>query len=90
MDWSLFFLGILMIFGSLSGFRRPEKDVHSVEGWQGRLRELKEGADEAYFEERRQLEAYPPPAHATAKKVRVLSMIGIASGVVLMIAAFLP
>ena len=88
MDWSLFFLGLLFVFGSLPRMRRPDKDVQSVEGWQGRLQQLKEGADEAYFEERRQLEAYPPHAHATAKKVRVLSMMGIVCGIFLLITAF--
>ena len=89
MDWSRLILGLLTIACSVPGLRRPEKDVSSVAGWRSRLDELEKGAPEAYFEERRQLEAYPPPKHATTTKVRVLSGIGFACGITLVIMAII-
>lgn len=83
MDWSLILLGTTFAASSLAGLARPEKDVSSVDGWRKRLDELQSGAAENYFEEKRQLEAYPPPKHATTGKVRVISAIGLICGLVL-------
>ena len=83
MDWSLILLGTTFAAGSLAGLARPEKDVSSVDGWRSRLDELQSGAAEDYVGEKRQLEAYPPPKHATIGKVRAISAIGLICGLVL-------
>ena len=76
MDWSLLFIGVLLTLGSYRGYRRPERDIASVTGWRNRLDELNNGAPEGYFEEKRQLEAFPPPKSATERSVRFFSVIG--------------
>ena len=85
MDWTLALTCMLIIIWSLSGLWRPEKNVASVEGWRKRLNELKAGASESYFEERRQLEAYPPPEHATITKLRAVSLVGLSIGAILIV-----
>ncbi|QWC56036.1 hypothetical protein F7D01_02010 [Erythrobacter sp. 3-20A1M] len=87
MDWSLLMFGVALVAISYSGYRRPERDVKGVVGWQKRLSELKAGADEKYFEERRQLEAYPPPKHMTANKLKRVSMLGMSLGLAFILAA---
>ena len=78
------YLGITMTVSSLVAIICPETLVReSRRNWEARLRELDAGAPEAFFEERRELEAYPPRfdvSHATLRRFGVVGLIlGIAA-----------
>jgi hypothetical protein len=81
---SLFiFIGVTLVASSLAAISRPESLVReSRRNWERRLRELDAGAPEAFFEERRELEAYPPcldVSHATLRRIGVVGLVlGIA------------
>ena len=73
-----------MTVSSLAAIVRPDMLVReSRRNWEARLRELDAGAPEAYFEERRELEAYPPRfdvSHATLRRFGVVGLLlGIAA-----------
>jgi hypothetical protein len=79
----LIYIGVTMVASSLVAIFRPESLVRdSRRNWKKRLRELDEGAPEAFFEERRELEAYPPRfdlSHATLRRFGVVGLgLGIA------------
>jgi len=82
---SLFiYIGVTMTVSSLAAIVRPDMLVReSRRNWEARLRELDAGAPEAYFEERRELEAYPPRfdvSHATLRRFGVVGLLlGIAA-----------
>jgi len=89
MDWGLAFIGGMMIAIWIPSFLNPESRIGSVDGWRKRLSELENGAPEAFFEERRQLEAYPPSAKASPQRLRVTSGISILLGCVVLAMAIL-
>lgn len=66
------YIGTAMTVSSLAAIFRPDTLVReSRRNWEKRLRELDAGAPEAFFEERRELEAYPPRfdlSHATLRR----------------------
>lgn len=88
MDWTLAFVGGMIVLLSLPGLLNPYNRIGTVDGWRKRLSELESGAPEAFFEERRQLEVYPPSANATPKRMRIVSAFGIICGIILLILAF--
>lgn len=76
MDGVLLGFGTAFIVISLPMIVRPDSLVrYSRRHRDSRLAELKKGAKETYFEERRELEAYPPRFNLTNTMLR---KIGIA------------
>ena len=80
---SLFiYLGVMMTVSSLAAIVRPDMLMReSRRNWEARLHELEAGAPEAYFEERRELEAYPPRFDVSHATLRRLGMVGLAIGI---------
>jgi len=82
LDGLLLFLGIVLTVGSLGAILRPDHLVkESRLNRDARLRELDAGAPEAFFEERRELEAYPPRFDLSHDTLRRFGMAGIMLGV---------
>lgn len=81
-DHSLWlYLGITMTVSSLVAIFRPELLVReSRRNWEARLRELEAGEPEAYFEERRELEAYPPRFDVSHAALRRFGLVGLGLG----------
>ena len=78
----LIYIGITMTVSSLAAIVRPDMLVHeSRRNWEARLRELDAGAPEAYFEERRELEAYPPRFDVSHATLRRFGMAGLLLGI---------
>jgi hypothetical protein len=76
------YLGITMTVSSLVAIIRPDMLVReSRRNWEARLRELDAGAPEAYFEERRELEAYPPRFDLSHDTLRRFGIAGLVLGV---------
>lgn len=76
------YLGITMTISSLVAIFRPEMLVReSRRNWEKRLRELDAGAPEAFFEERRELEAYPPRFDLSHATLRRFGMVGLGLGI---------
>ncbi len=80
---SLFiYIGATMTVSSLAAIVRPDMLVReSRRNWEKRLRELDAGAPEAFFEERRELEAYPPRFDLSHDTLRRFGMAGLVLGV---------
>ncbi|WP_296720472.1 hypothetical protein [Erythrobacter sp.] len=80
---SLFiYIGVTMTVASLAAIVRPDMLVReSRRNWKKRLRELDAGAPEAFFEERRELEAYPPRFDLSNRTLRLFGMAGLALGI---------
>jgi hypothetical protein len=77
----LFYLGATLSASGLVAIIRPQSLVRdSRRNWQARLRELDAGAPEAYFEERRELEAYPPRFDLSHRTLRLLGGVGLILG----------
>ena len=79
----MIYVGVIMTISSLAAIARREMLVReSRRNWEKRLRELDAGAPEAFFEERRELETYPPRfdlSHATLRRFGIVGLIlGIA------------
>jgi hypothetical protein len=75
------FIGISLTCSSLGAIVRPDLLVReSRRNWEKRLRELEEGAPEAFFEERRELEAYPPRFDLSHATLRRFGMVGLGLG----------
>ena len=74
-------LGIGIVIVSLPAATRPEK-LHnqSKRNRDNRLRELRAGAEEAFFEEQRALEAYTPHFNPTNQTLRIFGFIGCLLG----------
>jgi hypothetical protein len=83
MDWIAITAGGILIVISIRRLRDPRRSPETFEGWQSRLEELKDGAAEAFFEERRQLESYPPSRSASSASVSLVGLLGAAAGVTL-------
>lgn len=76
------YLGITVMISSLVAILRPEMLVReSRRNWEKRLRELDAGAPEAYFEERRELEAYPPRFDVNHATLRRFGVVGLVLGI---------
>lgn len=78
----LIYIGVTMTVSSLAAIARPDMLVReSRRNWEKRLRELDAGAPEAYFEERRELEAYPPRFDLSLATLRRFGMVGLGLGI---------
>ena len=81
MDWLTFTLGLVLIVTSLGAILRPERQYRdSLSNRNARLAELDAGAPERHFEERRELEAYPPKSDFSKKTIRRLGYVSLAFG----------
>ncbi|QZD94958.1 hypothetical protein [Qipengyuania gelatinilytica] len=82
MDWLTFTLGLVLIVTSLGAILRPERQYReSLSNRNARLAELDAGAPERHFEERRELEAYPPKLDFSKQTIRGLGYLSLAFGV---------
>lgn len=82
-DTSLwFYLGATLSVSGMAAIIRPQSLVRdSRRNWEARLRELNAGAPEKYFEERRELEAYPPRFDLSHRRLRQIGLIGLILGI---------
>ncbi len=81
MDALLIGAGLTVLGTAIPAIFRPDLMVSaSARHHKRRLRELQDGAPEAYFEEHRQLEAYPPRQDYSDRTVRCLGLIGAGMG----------
>jgi hypothetical protein len=80
---SLFiYIGVALTVSSLAAIVRPDLLVReSRRNWEKRMRELDAGAPEAYFEERRELEAYPPRFDVSHATLRRFGIVGLLLGI---------
>lgn len=76
---SLFiYIGVSLTVSSLAAILRPDLLVReSRRNWEARLREPDAGAPEAFFEERRELEAYPPRFDVSHAQFRRFGFVGL-------------
>lgn len=75
-------LGVMLVAGSLGAIIRPDLLVkESRRNRDARLRELDAGAPEAFFEERRELEAYTPRFDLEHQTLRRFGMAGLVLGI---------
>jgi hypothetical protein len=81
-DTGLWFaIGVPLAVSGLVAIIRPQAMVRdSRRNWEARLRELDAGAPEAFFEERRELEAYPPRFDPSPTALRWLGGAGLVLG----------
>jgi hypothetical protein len=71
----------MMTASSLIAIVRPQWLVReSRRNWEARLRELDGGAPERFFEERRELEAYPPRFDLSHAALRRIGLAGLVLG----------
>lgn len=83
----LLYLGVTMTVSSLVAITRPDMLVReSRRNWEARLRELDAGAPEAFFEERRELEAYPPRFDVSHATLRRFGIVGLFLGAAALVA----
>jgi len=76
-------LGLMIVGTSLGAIFRPGLLVkESRRNRDARLRELEGDAPEAFFEERRELEAYQPRFDISHRTLRILGLAGLALGIV--------
>jgi hypothetical protein len=76
-----FMLGTTLSVSGAVAIIRPASLVReSRRNWEARLRELDAGAPEAFFEERRELEAYPPRFDLGPTALRWLGGVGLVLG----------
>ncbi len=81
MDALLIGAGLAVLGTAIPAIFRPDLMVReSARHHKRRLRELQDGAPEAYFEERRELEAYPPRYDFSDRTIRWLGVIGTGIG----------
>ena len=82
-------LGLMLAGTSLGAVLRPDLLVkESRRNRDARLRELDAGAPEAFFEERRELEAYTPRFDLSHRALRILGAVGLALGIGAVFAGF--
>jgi hypothetical protein len=71
-----------MIVSALIAILRPDMLVReSRRNWETRLRELDAGAPEAYFEERRELEAFRPRFDLSHTMLRRFALVCLILGI---------
>lgn len=89
MDGLLIGAGLTMLATGLPAALRPHMMVReSLRNRNRRLDELRNGTDEAYFEERRELEAYPPRFDFDQNTIRIIGLGGRALGLVSLFQGF--
>ncbi len=77
-----FVIGAPLAVTGLAAIIRPQSLIReSRRNWEARLRELDSGAPEAFFEERRELEAFPPRFDPGPATLRWLGGGGLVLGV---------
>jgi len=75
-------LGVMLAVGSLAAIVRPDTLVkESRRNRDARLRELDAGAPEAFFEQRRELEAYTPRFDLSHRALRQWGLAGLTLGI---------
>lgn len=75
-------IGFSMTISALVAIFRPASLVNeSLRNRDARLSELDAGAPDAFFEERRSLEAYPPRFNPTHQTLRRFGVAGLVLGV---------
>ncbi|MDN3644921.1 hypothetical protein QWY75_01730 [Pontixanthobacter aestiaquae] len=74
MDWLMIAVGLMWAIVSLATFIWPKYGIQNSDQRQSRLREIDAGADEAFFEEKRELESYSG-RFPSAKFARVVAII---------------
>ena len=90
MDWLTFTTGLILIVTSLGAILRPERQYRdSLSNRNARLAELNAGAPERHFEERRELEAYPPRYNLSNRTIRRLGYVSLSFGLVLLVWAII-
>lgn len=74
-------IGVATILSGALMFFKPSRERRA---WRKRLEELQAGAKEAFFEERRSLEAYPPLSTNTKQRAFavLLILLGVATIVI--------
>ena len=83
MDGLLIGVGFVSLAFAISALFRPQSMVReSLRNRDRRLEELNNGAPEAYFEERRALEAYPPRFDPSIRTIRLWGSFGSVAGLV--------
>ena len=81
MDGLLIGAGLAVLGTAIPAIFRPDLMVsESARHHKRRLRELQDGAPEAYFEERRELETYQPRYDFSDRTIRRLGVIGAGLG----------
>jgi hypothetical protein len=86
MDGVLIGAGLMMLVTGIPAILRPDMMVReSLSNRNRRLEQLRGGAEEAYFEERRELEAYPPRFDFDHRTIR---MMGAGSAVLGLVSLF--
>lgn len=89
MDWLTFVAGMVIATVSLGAILRPQRQYRdSLSNRNARLAELDAGASERYFEERRELEAYPPKRDLRNQTIRHLGYLSLVGGVILVVWSF--
>jgi hypothetical protein len=77
-----FYLGATLSASGLVAVIRPQSLVRdSRRNWQDRLRELDAGAPEKYFEERRELETYPPRFDLSHRTLCWFGLVALTLGI---------
>lgn len=75
-------VGLILVVTSLGAILRPNLLVkESRRNRDARLRELDAGAPEAFFEERRELEAYVPRFDLSHHTLRIIGAAGLVLGI---------
>lgn len=81
MSSGLIGLGVMLIAMGLGAIIAPSTLVReSKSNHKRRLKELEDGAPEAYFEEKRELEAYQPRFDLSEKTIRLLGVFALVLG----------
>ena len=89
MEGKLVAAGVMLVIISLPPILWPGRQVRdSQNAWNARLEELKSGAPEAYFEERRELEAYKPRWNLSDSVIRRFALATLALGIGLIVWTF--
>lgn len=89
MDWLTFTAGMVIAIMSLGAILRPQRQFcDSLSNRNARLAELDAGDSERYFEERRELEAYPPKRDLSNQTIRRLGYLSLVGGVILVAWSF--
>ncbi len=83
MDGLLIGAGLALVAAAIPAIVRPHALTNqSLRNRDRRLNELRSGAEERYFEERRELESYTPRYNPSNQTIRRMGLIGLALGCV--------
>lgn len=90
MDSPTFIAGLISMGTGASAYFWPHNQYFvSDENRQRRLAELRAGAPESYFEEKRTLEAYPPRFSRSNRTIRLMGGIAFVVGLCVVLLSFL-